>query len=57
VPSRPAARLHDLVADHYTSRINMERRAHNFAAQHRSTTGHAIPIRNGKAVNMDHEAA
>jgi hypothetical protein len=49
--------LHDLVADHYTSRINMERRAHNFAAQHRSTTGHAIPIRNGKAVNMDHEAA
>jgi transposase len=55
--SDPEAQFCDLGAEHYESRINKQRRAHNLAAQLQAVTGQKILIRDGKAVVIDTEAA
>jgi transposase len=53
----PEARFSDLGTDHYTTRIDKQRRARNLAAQLQAVTGQQIVIREGKAVIVQPEAA
>jgi len=53
----PEARFSDLGADHYTTRIDKQRRARNLAAQLQAVTGQQIVIRDGKAVIVPPHAA
>jgi transposase len=51
--SDPDTRFHDLGAEHYQSRINLDRKARNLATQLQAVTGQKIVIRNGKAIIVD----
>src|SRR5512132_3342402 len=53
----PEARFSDLGAEHYTTRIDKQRRARNLAAQLQAVTGQQIVIRDGKAVILQPQAA
>ncbi|MBO3752462.1 hypothetical protein J5X84_40945 [Streptosporangiaceae bacterium NEAU-GS5] len=55
--SDPERRFHDLGAEHYQSRINLDRKARNLATQLQAVTGQKIVIRNGKAIVIDSDSS